>query len=130
MYGSIKFLLFVLSSFKDLLNVDRNELSTVPTETKFLAMIMLSLFWCLSFGLYAGELLFIGKSMAGHIALVTMAFVTWWIFKRVKQTYFKPMSFMRHEFELLRDPARFPKCYEMTDEEREQAALKLNLTRN
>jgi hypothetical protein len=127
MYGSLKFLVLVFKTFRDLLSVDRNALASVPTPTKYLAMIMLSCFWALAFGLYVGEVYFIGYSMMGHLALVTIAFVTWWTFKRLRQTYFKPMTLMRHEFELLRDPARFPKCYEMTDAEREQAVARLNL---
>lgn len=126
MYGLAKFIWHVIVTFRDLLNVDRNALSLVPTATKYLAMTMLSLFWCLAFGLYVGELMFIGTSMLGHLALVTMVFVTWWIFQRLRATYFQPMTLMRHEFELLRDPARGPKCYDMTEQERVDAIMRLS----
>jgi hypothetical protein len=126
MFGLIKFLWAVVVTFRDLLHVDRNALRTVPTPTKYLAMIMLSLFWCLAFGLYVGEQLFIATSMMGHIALVTMSFVTWWLFRHLHATYFRPMTLLRHEFELLRDPARGPKCYDMTEQERVDAIMRLS----
>jgi hypothetical protein len=124
MYGLFKFLILVAKTFRNLLNVDRNALSSVPTSYKYLVMIMLSCFWALSFGLYVGEVYFIGYSMIGHIALITMAFVTWYTFRNLKRIH---SWSMRNNYELLRDPSRIPKCYEMTDEERGQAAMKLNL---
>lgn len=126
MYGLIKFLIAVITTFRDLLSVDRNALASVPTPYKYLVMIMLSCFWALAFGLYVGEVYFIGYSMIGHIALITMAFVTWYTFRNVKRIYDQSM---RDSYELLRDPARSPKCYEMTEEERAQAAINLNLTK-
>jgi len=122
MYGLFKFLMLVMRTFRDLLSVDRNALASVPTSYKYLVMIMLSCFWALAFGLYVGEVYFIGYSMMGHIALITMAFVTWYVFRNLKQMH---DATMRNSYELLRDPARSPKCYELTEEEREQAALKL-----
>lgn len=123
MYGLLKFLILVIKTFRDLLNVDRNSLRSVPAPTKYLAMIMLSCFWALAFGLYIGEVYFIGYSMIGHIALITMAFVTWWTFRNLKRIHSQSV---RNSYELLRDPRRAPKCYEMTEEEREQALLRLN----
>ena len=122
MYGLLKFLILVIKTFRDLLNVDHNSLRSVPAPTKYLAMIMLSCFWALAFGLYIGEVYYIGYSMIGHIALITMAFVTWWTFRNLKRIHSRSM---RNSYELLRDPHRAPKCYEMTEEERTQASLRL-----
>lgn len=124
MYGLLKFLMLVGRTFRDLLSVDRNALASVPASYKYLVMIMLSCFWALAFGLYVGEVLFIGYSMIGHIALITMAFVTWYTFRNLKRIH---SWSMRSNYELLRDPARLSKCHEMTDEERIQAVIKLNV---
>ena len=121
MYGLIKFLFYVISGFRDLLNVDRNALATIPSPTKYLAMIFLSVFWCLAFGLYMGELVMIGYNMIGHIAIVSMAFVTWYVFGTMKSN-----SVFRSPYEVLRDPMRIPKCYEMTDDEIQEAIMRLN----
>lgn len=121
MYGLFKFLMLVIRTFRDLLSVDRNALASVPTSYKYLVMIMLSCFWALAFGLYAGEVYFIGYSMIGHIAVVTMAFVTWWSFRQLRQHSYDSSANSRGPFDLLRDPDRLPKCYELTDQEREEA---------
>ena len=126
MYGLYKFLMLVIRTFRDLLSVDRNALASVPASYKYLVMVMLSCFWALAFGLYVGEVYFIGYSMIGHIALITMVFVTWYTFRNLKRIH---SWSMRNNYELLRDPTRLPKCYEMTEEEREQAAMKFNLTK-
>ena len=81
MFSVLKFFWILFKAFPDLLNVDRNALKFVPDQTKYLAMIMLSCFWCLAFGLYFGELMTIGHNMLGHVALITMVFVTWWTFR-------------------------------------------------
>lgn len=122
MFGLVKFMLLVLKTFNNLLDVEQNALRTVPNSYKYLVMIILSCFWALVFGLYIGEVYFIGYSMIGHVALITMAFVTYWIFNNLNST--KNLS-MRQNYELLRDPLRTPKCYELTDDEREDAAIKL-----
>ena len=124
MYGLLKFLMLVFRTFRDLLSVDRNALASVPASYKYLVMIMLSCFWALAFGLYVGEVYFIGYSMMGHIALITMAFVTWYTFRNLKRIH---AWSLRNNYELLRDPERTPKCYDMTDQERAQAAMKLDL---
>lgn len=35
-------------------------------------------------------------------------------------------NLFRNEYEILRCPKRLPKCYEMTEEERQKAVMKLN----
>jgi hypothetical protein len=117
MFGLIKFLISVYRAFVNLLDPNVNDLRYAPVATRYLFSIMLACFWCLAFGLWAGELYYIGYNMIGHIAVVTMAFGTWAVFQYVKYTY-KPRS----EYEILRDPNRQPKCYELTDEERARAA--------
>lgn len=115
MFGVLKFLWLVFKAFPDLLNVDRNVLKHVPDQTKYLAMILLSLFWCLAFGLYFGELLTIGYNMMGHVAVLTMVFVTWWTFRS-----FRLMSPARLGVDYLRAPDRSSRCDEYTDEDREK----------
>jgi len=44
---------------------------------KYFLSILLGCFWSLAFGLYIGELLTIGYNMLGHIAIISMVFVTW-----------------------------------------------------
>ena len=44
MFSMLKFVWILFKAFPDLLNVDRNALKFVPDQTKYLAMILLSLF--------------------------------------------------------------------------------------
>jgi len=118
MFGLFKFILAVYRAFIQLLDPNRNELRYAPVATRYLFSIMLACFWCLAFGLWAGELYYIGYNMIGHVAIVTMAFGTWAVFQYVKYRY-KPRS----EYEIFRDPNRQPKCYELTDEERMKAVI-------
>jgi small-conductance mechanosensitive channel len=127
MFGLIKFLMAFYRSAVTVLHPDRNDLRHAPASIKYIASILLACFWCLAFGLYFGELIYIGYNMIGHIAIVSMVFVTVAVFRYFRRTYAPPMVLLRPEFELLRDPARAPKCYEMTDHEREQAAVRLGL---
>jgi hypothetical protein len=120
MFSVLKFFYLLFKSFPDLMNIDRNALKGVPDPTKYLAMIMLSCFWCLAFGLYVGELFFIGYNMIGHVAVVTMVFVTWWTFKSLSlQGAKSPTS------DYLRMPDRSSRCDEYTPLQREQMAAKL-----
>jgi hypothetical protein len=117
MFGLLKFSWMLMRAFLDLLNVDRNALNAVPDPTKYLAMILLSCFWCLAFGLYFGEMLTIGYNMAGHIAVVTMVFVTWWTFR-----HYGLLAPSRLSSDYLRAPDRSSRCDEYSDEEREALA--------
>lgn len=120
MFGLIKFLRFLFVSFVQLLDPDRNALKDAPPQIKYITSILLASFWAVAFSLYFGELATLGYNVIGHVAVVSMAFVTWAVFRHFRQTYT-----LRNEYDLLRDPARTPKCYELTDAEREQAAAKL-----
>lgn len=117
MFAFLKFIWIVCKNFKHLLNIDRNALANIPDYAKYYSMIILSCFWALAFGLYVGELFFIGYSMIGHIALITMAFVTWWTFRGYQErAKFKP----RQGDSWLRAPDRSARDDEMSDEQRQQ----------
>lgn len=115
MFSVLKFVWILFRAFPDLLNIDRNALKSIPDQTKYLAMILLSLFWCLAFGLYFGELLTIGYNMLGHVALLTMVFVTWLTFRHYRQ-----LSPSQRGENFLRAPDRSSRCDEYTVEEREK----------
>jgi len=119
MFGLIKFLIALYRAALQILDPDRNALKDAPPQIKYITSIFLACFWALAFSLYTGELWYLGYNIIGHFAVVTMAFVTWLVFRHFKRTYTK-----RSEYDLLRDPNRAPKCYELTDEERLQAAKK------
>jgi len=125
MFSVLKFIWIVFKAFPALMNVRTNALANVPDHTKWLAMIMLSCFWALAFSLYVGELITIGHNILGHVAIVTMAFVTWWTFRSFLQTV--PG---RTGLDYLRAPDRSSRCDELTDEQREQAAERLQRNRH
>lgn len=112
MFSLFKFIRFVVKEFVNLLHVDRNALNRVPDATKYLTMIMLSCFWCLAFGLYFGELVTIGYNMIGHIAILTMAMVTWRTFRSYEASN-------QPGLDHLRQPDRSSRCDEYSDEQRE-----------
>lgn len=109
MFSLFKFVYFVFKAFRDLVNVDQNALSRIPNPTKYLAMVMLSCFWCLAFGLYIGELMTIGYNMIGHVALLTMAVATWKVFRGYEKETHRGVNY-------LRQPDRASRCDELTDE--------------
>lgn len=113
MFSVLKFIWIVFKAFPALLNIDRNALKNVPDPTKYLAMIMLSCFWCLAFGLYIGELLTIGYNMIGHVAIITMVFVTWWTFRNLNVGHSRGADYLRM-------PDYSSRCDEYTEEQREQ----------
>jgi len=69
-----------------LLDGSKNALKTAPTEYRFLLMSLLASMWCIAFGIYTAELLFIGYSIIGHIALIACVFITWGVFHNVKKS--------------------------------------------
>lgn len=115
MFSVIKFIWIVARAFPELLNIDKNALKDVPDYAKYISMILLSCFWCLAFGLYIGELLTIGYNMLGHIALITMVFVTWWTFRSYG------VGVARTSVDWLRAPDRSSRCDELTDQQRDAA---------
>ena len=118
MFGLFKFIIAIYRAYIDLLNPNRNALQYTPPQFKYIISILIASLWAVAFSLYFGELYTLGYNVIGHVAIVSMAFLTWYVLR--KNNYTK----LRDEYDLLRDPSRLPKCYEMTDEEREQAAAK------
>lgn len=116
MWGLWKFIAAVYRAAVELLDPDRNALRHAPAAIRYGASILLACLWCLAFGIWAGELWTIGYNMLGHILVISMAFATWAVFRVIMARYPE-----RDQYELLRDPARQPKCYEMTDQERQEA---------
>ena len=119
MFGVLKFFRALFLAYRDLLHVDRNALKAIPDQSKYLAMILLSCFWCLAFGIYFGELLAIGYKMLGHVALITMVFVTWLTFR-----HYQMINPLRSGVDYLRAPDRSSRCDEYTHEERERLATR------
>lgn len=121
MFSILKFFYLMLKAFPSLLHIDRNALKNVPDQSKYLAMILLSCFWCLAFGLFAGELLFIGYNMIGHVAVLTMVFVTWWTFRNLANNKGRGEDYLRM-------PDRSSRCDEYTHLERDRLAANLRAT--
>jgi hypothetical protein len=76
----------------------------------------------LAFGLYIGEPMSIPYNMLGHIAVISMAFVTWGVFKQSNRIY-GPRAGTE---DWLRMPDRSSRCDEMTDDERNARIKELN----
>jgi len=86
MFSVLKFIYIVFRASQDMINPNINPLRHAPAHIKYFASILLSCFWCLAFGLYIGELLTIGYNMLGHIAIVSMVFATWAVFKSMEKS--------------------------------------------
>ena len=69
-----------------LLDGSKNALQHSPMEYRFLLSILLASMWCIGFGIYTAELLFIGYNIIGHIALIACVFITWGVLRSVKKT--------------------------------------------
>lgn len=67
----------------------------------------------LSLVMYVGELLTIGCNMIGHVAVLTMVFVTEWAFR-----HYRMLAPARLSVDYLRATDRYSRCDEYTDEER------------
>ena len=114
MYGVLRFIYFLFQKGESLLNPNLNPLRHAPSHIKYIATILLACFWCLAFGLYIGELLLIGYNMLGHIAVISMIFVTLIVFKQFNRIY-GPREGTQN---WLRVPDRSSRCDEMSEEER------------
>ena len=121
MWGLIRIFWALYKGSRNILHPNYNPMRHAPVEYKVIATVILACLWCLAFGIFAGELLTIGYNMLGHIVLILMVFVTWstfqWFRKRYPALPTPP---------LMRDPARAQRDYELTDQEREQAAQRTN----
>jgi hypothetical protein len=114
MFSVLKFFYIVFLSGRSLLNPNMNPLRHAPTHVRYFASILLACFWCLAFGLYVKDLMNISYNMLGHVAVISMAFVTWWVFRSVERMYLP----RKGSVEFLRMPDRSSRCDEMTEEQR------------
>ena len=67
-----------------ILDATKNGLRNSPMEYKFLASNILAAMWCIGFGIYTAELLFIGYNIIGHTVLLTCLFFTFYVFTKEK----------------------------------------------
>ena len=68
-----------------LLDSTKNALRTAPIEYKFVLSNTLAAMWCVAFGIYTAELLFIGYNIIGHTVLIAAVFFTWFVFTTEKR---------------------------------------------
>ena len=115
MFSVIKFFYLLLRGGWGILNPNLNPMRNAPLHIKYFFTLILGLFWSLAFGLYTAQFFFIGINMLAHMAVISMIFVTWYTFSRFRRAY-------PDTYPLMRDPNFSPKCYEMTDVERQQSA--------
>lgn len=113
MFSILKLIHYLFKSGINLTNPNLNFFRHAPRHIKYFASILISCFWCLSFGVFFGELLFIGYNMIGHIMIVSMIFITWVLYE-----YFKRNYAPRKGDQWLRMPDHSSRCDEYTDEER------------
>ena len=83
MFGIFKLIKLLWS----LVDPAKNALSNAPLEWKWLVTNVLGFMWCVSFGIYVGEYVMIGYSIIGHVALITMCFVTYWVMAYSKERF-------------------------------------------
>ena len=108
------FINFAFQKLQSLLDPNLNPLRHAPFFVRYLATLLLACFWCLAFGTYFGDFQAIGYNMVGHAAVISMAFVTWAVFKQFNRIY-GPREGTQ---EWLRMPDRSSRCDEMSDEQR------------
>ncbi len=122
MFGILKLFHFLFQNVRRLLDPNLNPLRHAPVYVRYVASILLFCFWCLAFGLYIGDPLSIPYNMLGHIAVISMAFITWGVFKQSTRMY-GPRAGTQ---DWLRSPDRSSRCDEMTDEQRDARAKELS----
>jgi len=83
MIGIWKLIKFMYS----LIDPATNAFANAPLEWKYLATNVLAFMWCISFGITVGEYVTIGYSIIGHIALITMCFVTYYTLRRSRKNF-------------------------------------------
>jgi len=122
MFSIFKFLYLVYQNGRSLLDPNLNPLRHAPPYVRYFATVLLACFWCLAFGLYFKDYFFIGVNMLGHIAVITMAFITWAVFKQSRRIY-GPRTGTE---EWLRMSDKGSRCDEMTEEQRLAKVKELN----
>lgn len=113
MFSVLKFIWLISRSSWNIMNPHLNPLRHAPAHIKYFASILLGCFWSLAFGLYIGELLTIGYNMIGHIAIISMVFGTWAVFRSVENVYTP-----RKGVQWLRAPDHSSRCDELTKDQR------------
>ena len=114
MYSILKFIYFLSGKGWSIINPNLNPLRHAPLYVRYFTTILLACFWCLAFGLYFKDFFVIGYNMLGHIAVISMAFVTWAVFKQFNRIYSPRVGTQ----DWLRMPDRSSRCDEMTEEQR------------
>jgi hypothetical protein len=122
MFSIFKFLYLVYQNGRSLLDPNLNPLRHAPPYVRYFATVLLACFWCLAFGLYFKDYFFIGVNMLGHIAVITMAVITWAVFKQSRRIY-GPRTGTE---EWLRMSDKGSRCDEMTEEQRLAKVKELN----
>jgi hypothetical protein len=121
MFSVLKFFWLVSRSSWNIINPNLNPLRHAPIYIRYFLSILLGCFWSLAFGLYIGELLTIGYNMLGHIAIISMVFATWAVFKQVEKTYAPRQG----SVDYLRMPDYSSRCDELTDEQRKELSTRI-----
>jgi hypothetical protein len=103
------------------MNPNLNPLRHAPIYIKYFLSILLGCFWSLAFGIYVGELLTIGYNMIGHIAIISMVFATWAVFRSVENVYGPRGGTVNW----LRMPDYSSRCDELTDEQRKELSTRI-----
>ena len=67
-----------------LLDASKNALKFAPMEYKYLLSILLAAMWCIAFGIYTVELVYIGYNIIGHWVIITAVFFTFFVFRMEK----------------------------------------------
>lgn len=67
-----------------LLDASKNALKFAPMEYKYLLSILLAAMWCIAFGIFTVELVYIGYNIIGHWVIITAVFFTFFVFKTEK----------------------------------------------
>lgn len=121
MFSVLKFIWLVSRSSWNIMNPNLNPLRHAPVYVKYFLSILLGCFWSLAFGLYIGELLTIGYNMLGHIAIISMVFGTWAVFRTVENVYGPRGGTVNW----LRMPDYSSRCDELTEEQRKELATRI-----
>ena len=67
-----------------LLDGSKNALKNSSMEYRYWLSITLASMWCIAFGIYTYELLYIVYNIIGHTVLITAVFFTFFVFDKEK----------------------------------------------
>ena len=68
-----------------LLDNTKNALKHSSMEYRFMLSNTLAAMWCVAFGIYTAELLYIGYNIIGHTVLIAAVFFTFFVFTTEKK---------------------------------------------